>query len=127
MRDEMEKIRNKMNPHPAGQKALNVPRVNGEDIPGMQHKYRETALFFPTEAQYCHSYCTYCFRWAQFTAVGSSQQFASKDAFQLRDYLKEGGEPPFYLSELFIFFRLFNYKLIINLISNYFLSSSCFN
>ena len=84
-----KKIRNKMNPHPAGQKALNVPRVNGEDIPGMQHKYRETALFFPTEAQYCHSYCTYCFRWAQFTAVGSSQQFASKDAFQLRDYLKE--------------------------------------
>jgi L-lysine 2,3-aminomutase len=89
LRDEMENIRNTMNPHPAGQKALNVPKVNGEEIPGMQHKYRETALFFATEAQYCHSFCTYCFRWAQFTAVGSSQQFASKDAMQLRDYLKQ--------------------------------------
>ena len=26
MRDEMEKIRNTMNPHPAGQKALNIPK-----------------------------------------------------------------------------------------------------
>jgi len=34
MRDEMEKIRNTMNPHPAGQKALNIPKVNGEEIPG---------------------------------------------------------------------------------------------
>lgn len=57
-------------------------------VKGMQHKYRETVLFFATEAQYCHSFCTYCFRWAQFTAVGSSQQFASKDATRLRDYLR---------------------------------------
>lgn len=54
----------------------------------MQHKYRETLLFFATEAQYCHSFCTYCFRWAQFTAVGSNQQFASKDSKKLRDYLR---------------------------------------
>ena len=57
-------------------------------VQGMQHKYRETLLFFATEAQYCHSFCTYCFRWAQFTAVGSSQQFASKDSKKLRDYLR---------------------------------------
>lgn len=56
-------------------------------VEGMQHKYRETLLFFATEAQYCYSFCTYCFRWAQFTAVGSSQQFASKDSKKLRDYL----------------------------------------
>ena len=57
-------------------------------VKGMQHKYRETVLFFPTEAQYCHSFCTYCFRWAQFTAVGSSQQFASKDSQELKAYLR---------------------------------------
>jgi len=44
-------------------------------------------LFFPSEAQYCHSYCTYCFRWAQF--VGSSDmQFASNAAEELTDYLR---------------------------------------
>ena len=44
-------------------------------------------LFFPSEAQYCHSYCTYCFRWAQF--VGSSDmQFPSNAAEELTDYLR---------------------------------------
>mmetsp|Transcript_13337 Transcript_13337/g.17095 ORF Transcript_13337/g.17095 Transcript_13337/m.17095 type:complete len:549 (+) Transcript_13337:110-1756(+) len=88
-REQVEKIRDKLNPHPAGQKQLNVPKVGNEEVPGMQHKYRETALFFPMEAQYCQSYCTYCFRWAQFTAVGSKQQFSCKDAELLKSYLKE--------------------------------------
>lgn len=65
-----------------------LDRAQKNQVKGMQHKYRETLLFFATEAQYCHSFCTYCFRWAQFTAVGSSQQFASKDSKKLRDYLR---------------------------------------
>uniref|UniRef100_A0A0W0G5T7 Lysine 2,3-aminomutase n=1 Tax=Moniliophthora roreri TaxID=221103 RepID=A0A0W0G5T7_MONRR len=88
LRDLAESIRGLLNPHPANQKQENVPHINGEPVEGMQHKYRETCLFFPTEGQYCHSYCTYCFRWAQFTAVGSDQQFQSKDVTQLVDYLK---------------------------------------
>lgn len=42
-------IRGKLNPHPAHQKEENVPKENGNDLPGMQHKYRETVLFFPSE------------------------------------------------------------------------------
>ena len=33
-------IQMEMNPHPSGQLELNVPRVDGEPIPGCQHKYR---------------------------------------------------------------------------------------
>lgn len=40
-------IRLQLNPHPAGQQAHNVPHINGERLNGLQHKYRETALFFP--------------------------------------------------------------------------------
>ncbi|SPO44517.1 uncharacterized protein PSANT_02202 [Moesziomyces antarcticus] len=88
-----EQIRAKLNPHPANQKTENGPRDPARphkteaSLPGIQHKYRETVLFFPTEAQYCHSFCTYCFRWAQFTEVGSEQTFQSKDAHRLADYL----------------------------------------
>lgn len=81
-------IRKALNPHPAKQKELNVPTDDsGNRIPGAQHKYRETLLFFPSEAQWCHAYCTYCFRWAQFTEVGSEQQFKSKDVSQLTSYI----------------------------------------
>jgi L-lysine 2,3-aminomutase len=82
-----EEIRRDMNPHPANQKTENVPKLNGEELPGMQHKYRETVLFFPSEGQFCHAFCTYCFRWAQFTSVGSAQTFKSSNAGQLRDYI----------------------------------------
>ena len=51
LRDEVEKIRQGLNPHPAQQKELNVPRLGEEEVPGMQHKYRETVLFFPAEGQ----------------------------------------------------------------------------
>jgi L-lysine 2,3-aminomutase len=44
-----ESIRERMNPHPAGQKEENVPRLDGEPVPGLQHKYRETVLFFPSQ------------------------------------------------------------------------------
>ncbi|KAI8953186.1 hypothetical protein F4801DRAFT_588371 [Xylaria longipes] len=84
-----EEVRRAMNPHPANQKTENVPRLNGVEIPGLQHKYRETVLFFPSEGQFCHAFCTYCFRWAQFTSVGSSQTFKSSDGTQLRDYISQ--------------------------------------
>jgi L-lysine 2,3-aminomutase len=49
VRGLVEAIRRDLNPHPSGQKEENVPRLNGQKVPGIQHKYRETVLFFPTE------------------------------------------------------------------------------
>lgn len=49
MRAISESIRERMNPHPAGQKEENVPQLDGVPVPGLQHKYRETVLFFPSE------------------------------------------------------------------------------
>ena len=80
-------IRARLSPHPAGQATLNVPSLEGETLPGMQHKYRETVLFFPARGQTCHSYCTFCFRWPQF--VGSrEQQFSATTVEPLRAYLR---------------------------------------
>jgi KamA family protein len=59
-------VRMRLNPHPAGQLALNIPAVDNGLVPGVQHKYPETVLIFPKQGQTCHAYCTYCFRWAQF-------------------------------------------------------------
>ncbi|MEM1031681.1 MAG: lysine 2,3-aminomutase [Myxococcota bacterium] len=79
-------IRAALNPHPAGQKQNNVPRLDGVPLPGVQHKYDETVLFFPTQGQTCHSYCTFCFRWAQF--IGDKElKFASSESERLADYL----------------------------------------
>ncbi|KEQ14022.1 lysine 2,3-aminomutase [Endozoicomonas numazuensis] len=76
-----------MNPHPAGQQVMNSPMLEGEPVEGMQHKYRETALYFPSQGQTCHSYCTFCFRWAQF--IGDSElKMASTDAATMHAYLK---------------------------------------
>jgi hypothetical protein len=44
-----DRIRAGLNPHPGGQKETNVPVMDGAPVPGMQHKYRDTVLFFPTE------------------------------------------------------------------------------
>ncbi len=84
-------IQARLNPHPAGQQEMNVPHVDGEPLPGMQHKYRETVLFFPTQGQTCHAYCTYCFRWAQFVGL-SELKFAAKEVDLLRRYLEEHTE-----------------------------------
>jgi KamA family protein len=84
-------IRMRMNPNPAFQKVLNVPKVDGERVLGCQHKYRETVLFFPVQGQTCHAYCTYCFRWAQF--VGDKDlRFAAKKVDDLVRYLGEHDE-----------------------------------
>jgi L-lysine 2,3-aminomutase len=80
------RIRAQLNPHPSGQQEHNVPTVDGVALPGMQHKYRETVLYFPSSGQTCHSYCTYCFRWAQF--VGDPRlRFAARDPRGLVGYL----------------------------------------
>nr|BFE29540.1 KamA family radical SAM protein [Actinomadura rugatobispora] len=80
------KVRMRLNPHPAGQMELNIPSFGDGKIPGLQHKYDETVLYFPKQGQTCHAYCTYCFRWAQF--VGEPDlKMAGDDSHQLRDYL----------------------------------------
>jgi KamA family protein len=90
-KDEIKKmantIRQELNPHPAGQIEHNVPEFNGEKINGMQHKYRETVLFFPSQGQTCHAYCTFCFRWPQFVGM-DELKFATKEASLLKDYVK---------------------------------------
>ena len=76
-----------LNPHPAGQMDMNVPVENGKAFKGMQHKYRETVLFFPSHGQTCHAYCTYCFRWPQFVGL-DKLKFASRETDALVDYLR---------------------------------------
>ncbi|TPV97177.1 MAG: lysine 2,3-aminomutase [Myxococcales bacterium FL481] len=86
VRAAADEIRYQLNPHPAGQKTHNVPHLNGEPLPGMQHKYRETVLFFPGQGQTCHAYCTFCFRWAQFVGLGD-MKFEARETDQLTAYL----------------------------------------
>ena len=86
-----DEIRIGLNPHPAGQQAMNVPQIGGEPVPGMQHKYDETVLFFPSQGQTCHAYCTFCFRWAQFVGI-KELRFNSNDANMLQAYLAERHE-----------------------------------
>ncbi len=80
------KIRFELNPHPAGQKD-NIPALNGEKLTGIQHKYRETVLFFPSSGQTCHAYCTFCFRWPQFVGI-DELKFAMKETNLLVQYLQ---------------------------------------
>ena len=56
-KEKINNIRLKLNPNPAGQQH-NVPTMTGAKLHGMQHKYRETVLFFPSQGQTCHAYCT---------------------------------------------------------------------
>ena len=98
----IRKIRFDLNPHPADQLVHNVPKLEDERVPGVQHKYRETALIFPKAGQTCFAYCTFCFRWAQFIgdktlqfATDKSQAFYRYIEKQksLNDVLITGGDP----------------------------------
>lgn len=80
-------IRMRMNPHPAGQMTHNVPRVNDAPLKGLQHKYKETVLFFPSAGQTCHAYCTFCFRWPQFVGM-DDMKFDARETTQLAAYLR---------------------------------------
>ena len=84
-------IQMKLNPHPADQLQLNLPKEQGKTVEGIQHKYRETVLFFPAQGQTCHAYCTYCFRWAQFIGI-EDLKLATREAMGLVNYLQNHPE-----------------------------------
>ncbi|MCK5067078.1 MAG: lysine 2,3-aminomutase [Bacteroidales bacterium] len=87
----INELRLNLNPHPAGQLEHNVPTLKGEKLTGIQHKYREIMLIFPTQGQTCHAYCTFCFRWPQFTGL-NELKFAMKQPNLMVSYLKENPE-----------------------------------
>lgn len=86
-RNVISAVRAQYNPHPGGQLELNVPQSGGRRWPGLQHKYRDTLLVFPSNGQTCHAYCSYCFRWAQF--VGDSElRMATEGPSEAPEYLR---------------------------------------
>lgn len=88
LKKAVAEIRHSFNPNPAGQES-NIPVFNDEKLVGAQHKYDETMLFFPSQGQTCHAYCTFCFRWPQFAAGLDSVKFAMKEIEKIIGYLKE--------------------------------------
>jgi KamA family protein len=91
LRKVVKQIRAELNPNPAGQVEYNVPSLHGERVPGVQHKYPETVLVFPTAGQTCHAYCTFCFRWSQFVGM-DEQRFATRESGLFQAYLHEHKE-----------------------------------
>ena len=91
IRAEAREIQATLNPNPAGQRELNVPKLDGVPVRGVQHKYEQTVLFFPAAGQTCHAYCGYCFRWPQF--VGDADlRFASREVEPLVRYIRANRE-----------------------------------
>ena len=86
LREAVDAIRRTLNPNPSGQH-LNVPSLGSIKLNGVQHKYRQTVLFFPSQGQTCHAYCTFCFRWPQFSGM-DGMKFAMKEIKLLTQYLK---------------------------------------
>lgn len=84
-------IRMALNPHPAGQMEHNVPMIEGVKLTGMQHKYKQTVLFFPSQGQTCHAYCSFCFRWPQFVGM-EEWKFAMRESELMVKYLQEHTE-----------------------------------
>jgi KamA family protein len=98
----VEKIRLGLNPNPSGQRH-NIPEIDGIRLDGMQHKYRETVLLFPEQGQTCFAYCSFCFRWPQFSDI-EHLKFSMKKNIDLylkyirlhpeiTDILLTGGDP----------------------------------
>lgn len=87
IREAANHIRVRLNPHPAGQMTHNVPKLDGRSIEGLQHKYKETVLLFPSQGQTCHAYCTFCFRWAQFVGIDDIK-FQAQETRDLQAYLR---------------------------------------
>ncbi len=113
IRETANRIRWQLRPHPAGQLDKNVPVVNGKRLNGLQHKYRETVLFFPSQGQTCHAYCSFCFRWPQFIGI-DELRFSSRRIEDLIQYVSEhkevtdilftGGDPMVIKSETLAFY-----------------------
>ncbi|MGB5006059.1 MAG: hypothetical protein WBO39_03930 [Ferruginibacter sp.] len=113
-KDELKKLANEirlqLNPHPAGQQEHNVPMIEGHKLSGMQHKYMQTVLFFPSQGQTCHAYCSFCFRWPQFVGM-DEWKFAMKETELLIKYLQQhtevtdllftGGDPMIMKNKIF--------------------------
>ncbi|MBN2005467.1 MAG: lysine 2,3-aminomutase [Anaerolineae bacterium] len=102
IREVADGIRLQLNPHPSGQLEHNVPTLDGMRLHGIQHKYQETVLFFPSHGQTCHAYCSFCFRWPQFVGIEglkfASSEIRSLIAYlernpQVTDILVTGGDP----------------------------------
>ncbi|HEY6926763.1 MAG TPA: hypothetical protein VI653_24980 [Steroidobacteraceae bacterium] len=91
VRSAVHRIRRELNPHPGEQVQRNVPSLNGVRVEGLQHKYRETVLFFPKSGQTCHAYCAFCFRWPQFVENGT-MRMALADSQVLAQYLRRHEE-----------------------------------
>jgi KamA family protein len=91
IREAANHIRLRLNPHPAGQMTHNVPTLDGRNIEGLQHKYAETVLLFPSQGQTCHAYCTFCFRWAQFVGIDDIK-FQAQETLDLQEYLRRHPE-----------------------------------
>ena len=91
IQEKANEIRLTLNPHPAGQLEHNVPEINEVSLEGMQHKYKETVLFFPSNGQTCHAYCTFCFRWPQFVGM-DDLKFATKQTQGLTTYVEQHSE-----------------------------------
>jgi len=91
VREAANRIRLRMNPHPAGQLTHNLPSLDGQALEGLQHKYRETVLYFPAQGQTCHAYCTYCFRWPQFVGM-PGLKFEARTSAGLQAYLRHHPE-----------------------------------
>jgi L-lysine 2,3-aminomutase len=108
-RAEADRIRLELNPHPEGQLTHNVPLLDDEPVPGVQHKYEQTCLVFPAVGQTCHAFCTYCFRWAQFVGM-RELKFATDREMRWLDYVRDnvgitdvlftGGDPMIMAAEV---------------------------
>jgi L-lysine 2,3-aminomutase len=102
VRQAVAKVHDALNPHPGNQLSQNIPQDGVHDTWGLQHKYSETLLVFPRQGQTCHSYCGYCFRWAQFVDRPDLKQAVSGPAAmtgyldrhpEITDVLLTGGDP----------------------------------
>ena len=90
----ISEIREEKNPAPSNQSANRPSYLDETDdeiyeCEGLQHKYHTTVLMFHKNAQTCHSYCSYCFRFNQF--VGKDQ-FLEEDSDRFHKYLKQHTE-----------------------------------
>jgi L-lysine 2,3-aminomutase len=80
---------------------VHLDRPIGDIQPHRDLTNKETMLYFPSHGQTCHSYCTYCFRSAQFVgdpdlrfaALGPEHAVAYLHAHpEISDVLLTGGE-----------------------------------
>ena len=100
----LQSIYQDFNPNP-GQQSENIPILQGQPLEGVQHKYQETVLIFPQPGQTCYAYCTYCFRWEQFSEKEPKFKLPPNDIQRLLAYLRihpqvtdivlTGGDPLF--------------------------------